>query len=54
MRMVSRVNASTCTSANALFTIMAFVEKRMEPKNAMINPTKGKAFFLDFASIDYY
>ena len=40
MRMVSKVNASTCTSANAFFTIMAFVEKSIAPIKAVRNPAR--------------
>ena len=48
IRSVSNVNASVCVCANAFFTMIAFVENRMEPMNAMINPVMGIAALVDF------
>jgi hypothetical protein len=40
MRRVSNVNASTEVFANAFFTMIAFVEKRIAPIKVMRNPAK--------------
>ena len=46
MRRVSNVNASTEVFANAFFTMIAFVEKRIAPMNVIRNPEKLLRFSL--------
>ena len=51
IRRVSNDYASVCVCSNDFFTMIAFVENRIEPINAMINPASGTALLLDFTSI---
>ena len=54
MRIVSSVNASTFISANAFFTIIAFVEKSKAPMKAIRKPVRlmeclvGERMILNF------
>ena len=44
MRNASKVNAGTAVSANAFFTMIAFVENKTAPENVIRNPARGSEF----------
>lgn len=50
MRNSSSVSASVCISANAFFTMIAFVEKSTAPVNVNKNPAMCNLFFTAFTT----